>query len=171
MFSPPRARRRSRRYLKYSTWPPWYEDTAMPCTSSSSAALTTSSTERLCPRWMTSQPLAWRMRRTMLIDASCPSNSDAAVTKRILFFALYSVWREALRSVMAALGRGGMSLVDVYVNVKVARPQIAALRNRRAFTTTDTELALIAAAAIIGFSRSPVQGNSTPAAIGTPTAL
>ena len=36
---------------------------------------------------------------------------------------------------------------------------------------TETELKLIAAAAIIGFSSSPNAGNSTPAASGTPTAL
>ena len=60
----------------------------MPCTSSCSAAVTTSSTERLCPRWITSQPEAWMIRRMMLIDASCPSNRLAAVTKRILCFAL-----------------------------------------------------------------------------------
>src|ERR1700693_1155591 len=76
----------------------------MPWTSSCSAAVTTSSTERLCPRWITSAPLAWRMRRMMLMAASWPSKSDAAVTKRILFFVLYSVCREALRSVMAAQG-------------------------------------------------------------------
>ena len=46
----------------------------MPCTSSWSAAVTTSSTERLWPRWMTSAPIACRMRRMMLIAASCPSN-------------------------------------------------------------------------------------------------
>jgi hypothetical protein len=40
---------------------------------------------------MTSTPVAFRMRRMMLIEASWPSNSDAAVTKRILFFGLYSV--------------------------------------------------------------------------------
>ena len=44
-----------------------------------------SSTERLWPRWITSQPVAWRIRRMMLIDASCPSKSEAAVTKRTLF--------------------------------------------------------------------------------------
>ena len=60
----------------------------MPCTSSWSAALTISSTERLCPRWITSAPEACRMRRMMLIDASWPSNRLAAVTKRILCFAL-----------------------------------------------------------------------------------
>ena len=56
--SPPRALSRSTMYLKYSTWPPWYELIAMPCTSSCSAAVTTSSTERLWPRWITSAPIA-----------------------------------------------------------------------------------------------------------------
>jgi hypothetical protein len=37
---------------------------------------------------MTSAPEACRMRRMMLIDASWPSNRDAAVTKRILCLAL-----------------------------------------------------------------------------------
>ncbi len=57
----------------------------MPCTSSCSAQSTISLTERLWPRWITSQPMLCRMRRMMLIDASWPSNSDAAVTKRTLF--------------------------------------------------------------------------------------
>ncbi len=56
----------------------------MPWASSCSAAVTTSSTERLWPRWITSAPMPIRMRRMMLIDASCPSNSEAAVTKRTL---------------------------------------------------------------------------------------
>lgn len=43
--------------------------------------------------------------------------------------------------------------------------------SRNAFVTTDTELKLMAAAAIIGESSSPKNGYSTPAAIGTPTAL
>src|SRR3546814_11850688 len=38
---------------------------------------------------------------------------------------------------------------------------------RRALPTTDTELRLIASAAIIGLSSSPVNGYSTTAAIGT----
>src|SRR3989441_4959793 len=71
------------------------------------------------------------------------------------------------------------SLRDVNVNVKKFRPdpesahcvQTAAWRSLNALTTTDTELALIAAAAIIGLRRSPVHGNSTPAAIGTPSTL
>ena len=46
------------------------------------AAVTTSSTERLCPRWITSAPWRCRIRRMMLIAASCPSNRLAAVTNR-----------------------------------------------------------------------------------------
>src|SRR5438876_853283 len=98
----------------------------MPWTSSCSAAVTTSSTARLCPRWITSAPLACRMRRMMLMAASWPSKSDAAVTKRILFFVLYSVCPEALRSVMAAPMRpdlaGERRLLYVYVNVKLVPP-------------------------------------------------
>ena len=56
----------------------------MPWASSWIAQLTISSTDRLWPRWMTSQPDACRMRRMMLIDASWPSNRLAAVTKRTL---------------------------------------------------------------------------------------
>jgi hypothetical protein len=45
------------------------------------------------------------------------------------------------------------------------------LRSRKAFTTTETELELIAEAAIIGFKSKPKKGYSIPAAIGTPSAL
>jgi hypothetical protein len=44
-------------------------------------------------------------------------------------------------------------------------------RSLKAFPTTDTELKLIAAAAIIGFKSKPNQGYRTPAATGTPSAL
>jgi hypothetical protein len=44
-------------------------------------------------------------------------------------------------------------------------------RNRSALPITDTELKLMAAAASIGLSNSPVNGYSTPAAIGTHAAL
>ncbi len=54
----------------------------MPSASSWIAARTMSSTERLCPRCTTSAPRACSSRRIMLIAASWPSNSDAAVTKR-----------------------------------------------------------------------------------------
>ena len=69
-------------YLKYSTWPPWYDVMAIPCTSSWIAQLTISATERLCPRWMTSAPDACMRRRMTLIAASCPSKSEAALTMR-----------------------------------------------------------------------------------------
>ena len=44
-------------------------------------------------------------------------------------------------------------------------------RRRSALLITDTELKLIAALAIIGLSSTPKTGYSTPAAIGTPSAL
>lgn len=47
----------------------------------------------------------------------------------------------------------------------------AAFRKRSAFATAETELKLMAAAARIGESSNPKAGYSTPAAIGTPTAL
>jgi hypothetical protein len=43
--------------------------------------------------------------------------------------------------------------------------------SRKALATTDTELKLMAAAAIMGDNSSPKTGYSTPAAIGTPRAL
>ena len=45
------------------------------------------------------------------------------------------------------------------------------VRRRNAFAITETELKLIAAAAIIGLSSNPNTGKSTPAASGTPNAL
>src|SRR6201996_7156833 len=55
---------------------------ATPWASSSSTASTTSRTDRSWPRCTTSAPCDCRIRRMMLIAASCPSNSAAAVTKR-----------------------------------------------------------------------------------------
>ncbi len=46
-----------------------------------------------------------------------------------------------------------------------------AARSRSAFVITETELKLMAAAAIMGFSSRPNAGKSTPAASGTPTTL
>jgi hypothetical protein len=54
----------------------------MPSASSSMAARTMSATLRLWPRWITSAPCDCRIRRMMLMAASCPSNSEAALTKR-----------------------------------------------------------------------------------------
>ena len=44
-------------------------------------------------------------------------------------------------------------------------------RSRKALEMTDTELKLIANAAIMGDSSQPVNGYKTPAAKGTPKAL
>lgn len=43
--------------------------------------------------------------------------------------------------------------------------------NLNAFTITETELKLMAKAAIIGKSNNPKAGNKTPAAIGIPMVL
>ena len=45
------------------------------------------------------------------------------------------------------------------------------VRNRNAFAITETELKLIANAAIIGDNNIPKNGNKTPDAIGTPKVL
>jgi hypothetical protein len=45
------------------------------------------------------------------------------------------------------------------------------LRRRNAFPMTDTELRLMAAAAIIGLNNKPNTGYKTPAAIGIPATL
>lgn len=44
-------------------------------------------------------------------------------------------------------------------------------RSRSALAITEAELRLIASAATIGDSSQPVNGNSSPAASGTPSAL
>lgn len=50
-------------------------------------------------------------------------------------------------------------------------PQSSSRFNRSALVTTDTELKVIAAAAIMGLSRMPKNGYRSPAAIGTPRLL
>ncbi len=50
-------------------------------------------------------------------------------------------------------------------------PYIRALRRRNAFPITETELRLMAAAAMMGLKRMPKAGYSTPAATGIPTTL
>ncbi len=59
---------------------------------------------------------------------------------------------------------------EVHARVRHAGYMLDFLR-RNAFAITDTEEKLIAALAIIGLRSSPNIGYSTPAAIGTPTAL
>jgi hypothetical protein len=46
-----------------------------------------------------------------------------------------------------------------------------AIRKRKALLITETELRLIASAPIMGDNSQPVNGNSTPAASGTPSRL
>jgi len=60
---------------------------------------------------------------------------------------------------------------EAFVNVPSGARYTWTRLRRRALPTTDTELRLIAKAAIIGFSNKPVNGYSTPAATGTPSAL
>ncbi len=50
------------------------------------------------------------------------------------------------------------NLSSISTLVERSRFQIAAFRNRNAFVITETELKLIAAAAIIGLSKSPKNG-------------
>ena len=56
--------------------------------SSWMAVVTTSSTLRSCPKWITSHPVFCMIRRMMLMAASCPSNRLAAVTMRTLCWGL-----------------------------------------------------------------------------------
>jgi hypothetical protein len=65
------------------------------------------------------------MRRMMLMAASWPSNSEAAVTKRTLFEGRYSAkaLNSADKSVMGRL-RGGNRMIDVYVNVNHTVPWV-----------------------------------------------
>ena len=63
---------------------------------------------------------------------------------------------------------------DVHAGAAVCRSQSGlslATRRRSALVMTETELRLIASAANIGDSNQPVNGNRTPAASGTPSAL
>src|SRR6185437_15177380 len=48
---------------------------------------------------------------------------------------------------------------------------IRATRSRRALPMTETELRLIAAAAMMGLNNNPIAGYSAPAAMGTPSTL
>src|SRR5439155_12013181 len=106
-----------------------------------SAQVTICSTDRLWPRWITSQPLACKMRRMMLIDASWPSKRLAAVTNRILccglttggFFAIETSITSGSPETKAPLcsragglayshGHRGNTLHYVYVNVNCGQP-------------------------------------------------
>ncbi len=60
---------------------------------------------------------------------------------------------------------------SIHGSMATVAPYRSTRRNRSALPMTDTELKLIAAAAIIGDSSSPKNGYRTPAATGTPAAL
>src|SRR6185312_388181 len=115
MWPAPRSLSMSTMYLKYSTWPPWYELSAMPSASSCNAARTTSSTLRLCPRCTTSAPCAWINRRMMLMAASWPSNRLAAVTKR-----------SGVASVEGAAARMVLGVVLIGWRIELAERQLYA---------------------------------------------
>src|ERR1700753_1934007 len=89
---------------------------ATPWASSSSTASTTSRTDRSWPRCTTSAPCDCRIRRMMLIAASCPANSAAAVTKR--------TGRSGRCSGLASAAamRTPRSLDGQYLDVKVTLP-------------------------------------------------
>lgn len=57
------------------------------------------------------------------------------------------------------------------LNIRAIIHYILTPLNRKEFAITDTELKLMAAAAIIGESKIPKTGNRTPAATGTPNVL
>jgi len=77
-------------------------------------------------------------------------------------------YRNAMISWHGIRARGSLSCAGHAVSQRIFQD---AFLSRRAFPTTDTELRLIASAAIIGDSNSPVNGYRTPAAIGMPSAL
>ena len=76
----------------------------MPSASSWIAVETMSATARSCPRCTTSTPEACRMRRMMLIDASCPSNRLAAVTNLSGVAATVDATVDATAGAMSAAG-------------------------------------------------------------------
>src|SRR6201994_23152 len=106
---------------------------ATPWASSSSTASTTSRTDRSWPRCTTSAPCDCRIRRMMLIAASCPSNSAAAVTKR--------TGRSGRCSGLASAAamRTPRSLDGQYLDVKVTLPGESGTREvARARNVTGT---------------------------------
>ena len=77
--------------------------------------------------------------------------------------------RKGERNVETSFSRDGQVGCDFSLTYETAHRLIR--RNRSAFAITETELKLIAAAAIIGLSNQPKTGYKMPAASGTPRAL
>jgi hypothetical protein len=70
-----------------------------------------------------------------------------------------------------ALDRELIGFRQLLVTIRIPTAQSANCRNRSEFAITETELKLMAAAAIMGLKSRPKTGYATPAAIGTPSAL
>lgn len=79
--------------------------------------------------------------------------------------------RRILKTAHFGLGLEAYSSFAMADLAPVSFGQSLARRNRSALPITDTELKLIAAAAIIGLISNPKAGKSTPAPNGTPSAL
>ena len=74
--------------------------------------------------------------------------------------------------VLAAAATGLVALpVRIHGDAMPSPPHKRTDRSRSALPITETELSAIASAATIGLSKSPSDGYSTPAAIGTPATL
>lgn len=71
------------------------------------------------------------------------------------------------------LNSRNLSVFNVYRKRMLAIQSALIIVNlsRKALLITETELKLIAKAAIIGDNNQPVNGNNKPAAIGTPSML
>jgi hypothetical protein len=88
-------------------------------------------------------------------------------------FAMMRTYRIPFRNRLSPLARAPMANYAAWF-ARIPNPKwlySLSLRSRKAFPITDTELRLIAPAAIIGLSKSPNAGNKTPAATGTPIPL
>lgn len=90
--------------------------------------------------------------------------------------AMANIWRRC-RSIRQAGDRdcsgreSHMALGSPHPISSSRHNQSLAVRSLREFPMTETELKLMAAAAIMGFSSNPTNGYRTPAASGTPRAL
>ncbi len=120
----------------------------------------TTQTLRLVPRIV--PLLQWCGSQLSLLEGDCVGLSKANTSKpgskeTGFFFAFGDRWQNRLGEISPAI-----CISDQY-NLTFA--------SRSAFPITLTEDSAIAAAAIMGDSRRPKTGYSTPAAIGTPAPL
>ena len=99
-----------------------------------------------------------RARAYLAADLARPSASHTRISRRPI-------------AARGAVAPGPGSHSSRRANHPVERQRTHADRRRNAFVITEAELRLIASAAIMGESSQPVNGYSTPAASGTPSAL